>query len=140
MAGGLKEARSALRRGDADAALVALWNALEPARIEGDRRALRTIEQYATQIARAGDEGQQREATRLIEVLHRAVEAGAAESAATSVLEGEVTAREAGEVTAREAGEEEEVTGGSGVRLGTILWLLILIAIVVLNVLGQTRE
>lgn len=135
MAGGLKEARAALRRGDADAALVALWNAVEPARLAGDRRALRAIEQYAAEIVRAGDEGQQREAARLLEMLRGAVEEGAGEFAATSVMEGEVTAREVGEQDEAEPGG-----GGTGVRLGTILWLLILIAIVVLNVLGQTRE
>lgn len=138
---GLKQARSALRRGDADAALVALWNALEPARIAGDRRALRTIESYAAQIVRGGDEGQRREAEGLLEALRGAVAEGAADSAATSMLEGEVRAGGFEGGPPPQAGEEQEAAaGGTGIRLGTILWLLILIAIVVVNVLGQTRD
>jgi hypothetical protein len=131
---GIKQARSALRRGDADVALVLLWNELEPARLEGDRGSLRAIAELATAIAQGGEEGQQAEAQQLLEVLQRA----AGEGDATKVLEGEVQA------AGYDPGEEHEVdvepAETPGFRLGGLVWLLILIAIVVINVLSGTRE
>jgi hypothetical protein len=44
---GLKQARRALGRGAADEALVLLWNALESARLAGDRWELGIIERLA---------------------------------------------------------------------------------------------
>ena len=134
MRDGTKQARAALRRGDADAALVILWNEVEPARLEGDRRTLRAIGGLATAIAQGGEEGQQAEAQRLLEVLQRAGDVGDA----TKVLEGEVRA------AGYDPGEEQEVDVEAdetpGFRLGGLVWLLILIAIVIINVLSGTRD
>ena len=135
MRDGIKRARAALRRGDADGALVILWNELEPARLAGDRRSLRAIAGMATAIAQGGDEAQHAEAQRLLEVLERA----AGEGDATKVLEGEVRA------AGYEPGEEErdvdvEAAETPGFRLGGLVWLLILIAIVVINILSGTRD
>lgn len=134
MRDGIKQARSALRRGDADAALVILWNEVEPARLEGDRGSLRAIGGLATAIAQGGEEGQQAEAQRLLEVLQQA----SGERDATQVLEGEVRA------AGFEPGQEEEVdvepAETPGFRLGGLVWLLILIAIVVINILSGTRD
>jgi hypothetical protein len=131
---GIKQARAALRRGDADAALVILWNEVEPARLEGDRGSLRAIGGLATAIAQGGEEGQQAEAQRLLEVLQQA----AGEGDATQVLEGEVRA------AGYEPGEEQEVDVEAaetpGFRLGGLVWLLILIAIVIINILSGTRD
>jgi hypothetical protein len=131
---GIKQARAALRRGDADGALVILWNEVESARLEGDRRSLRAIGGLATAIAQGGEEGQQAEAQRLLEVLERAADEGDA----TKVLEGEVRA------AGYDPGEEQEVDVEAdetpGFRLGGLVWLLILIAIVVINVLSGTRD
>lgn len=133
MRDGIKQARAALRRGDADGALVILWNELEPARLEGDRRSLRAIAGLATAIAQGGEEGQQAEAQRLLEVLERA----AGEGDATKVLEGEVQA--AGYEGGQEL-EEAEAAQTPGFRLGGLVWLLILIAIIVINVLNGVRD
>lgn len=124
---GIKQARAAVRRGDADGALVLLWNELEPARLSGDRRSLRAIGGLAAEIAERGDGGQRAEAQRLLEVLERAGEEGDA----TAALEGEVSAAgyEPGEV-------EAEPVEGPGFRFGTLVWLLIVIAVVVINVLS----
>ena len=134
MRDGIKQARAALRRGDVDGALVILWNEVEPARLEGDRRSLRAIGGLATAIAQGGEEGQQAEAQRLLEVLQRAGDVGDA----TKVLEGEVRA------AGYDPGEEQEVDVEAdetpGFRLGGLVWLLILIAIVIINVLSGTRD
>ncbi len=134
MSDGLKQARKALGRGDADEALVLLWNALEPVRIAGDRGALRTIEQLATQIARAGDEAQQREAKRLLEALGAAVPQDEPVRPATAQVEAEVERR--GEDVEP---EEAAPKAPGGLRLGPILWLLVLIALVLFNLLSNAR-
>lgn len=134
MRDGTKQARAALRRGDADAALVILWNEVEPARLEGDRRTLRAIGGLATAIAQGGDEAQQGEAQRLLEVLQRAE----GEGDATNVLEGEV--RAAGYDPGEEQDVDIEAAETPGFRLGGLVWLLILIAIIVINVLSGTRD
>ena len=131
MRDGIKQARAALRHGDADGALVFLWNELEAARLQGDRRSLRAIGGLALAIAERGDEGQRADAQRLLEVLERAAEEGDA----TAALEGAVRA------AGYEPGEEEaEAVETPGFRLGTLVWLLIVIAVVVINVLGGSRD
>lgn len=134
MRDGIKQARSALRRGEADAALVILWNELEPARLAGDRGSLRAIAGMATSIAQSGEEGQQAEAQRLLEVLERA----AGEGDATKALEGEV--RAAGYDPGEEQDADVEAAETPGFKFGGLVWLLILIAIVIINVLSGTRE
>jgi hypothetical protein len=64
----LKRARKSLAGGRVDEALVLLWNALEPARLEG-ARALRELERLAMAAGERGDAGQQREAQRLLEAV-----------------------------------------------------------------------
>ncbi len=134
MSDGLKQARKALGRGDADEALVLLWNALEPARIAGDRGALRTIEQLATQIVRAGDEAQQREAKRLLEALGASGPQDEPGRPATAQAEAEVE-RGGEDVETEEAASKAP----GGLRLGPILWLLVLIALVLFNLLSEGR-
>jgi hypothetical protein len=107
VAGGLSEARAALTRGDADLALVVLWNEVEAARVRGDERTLRAISALAQAIAAGGDEGQRREAERLVEQLQ-----------------------------ALELGEDVEPASTSRVGIGNLLWLLVLLAVVIANVLG----
>jgi hypothetical protein len=125
---GIKQARASLRRGDADGTLVYLWNELESARLRGDRRSLRAIGVMAAAIAERGEGGQRAEAQRLLEVLQRAGDEGDA----TAALEGEV--RAAGYEPGEEA--EAEQVEAPRFRFGTLVWLLIVIAVVVLNVLG----
>jgi hypothetical protein len=131
---GIKQARAALRRGDADSALVILWNEVEPARLEGDRGSLSAIGGLATAIAQGGDEAKQAEAQRLLEVLERA----AGEGDATKVLEGEV--RAAGYDPGEEQDADVEAAETPGFKLGGLVWLLILVAIVIINILSGTRE
>lgn len=66
-----REARRALARGDVDLALVLLWNAVEPHRLEGDRAGLEAIERMAASIAERGDPSQAPEAARLVEEVHK---------------------------------------------------------------------
>ena len=144
MSDGLKQVQKALGRGDADEALVLLWNALEPVRIAGDRGALRTIEQLATQIARAGDEAQQREAKRLLEALGVSVPQDEPVRPATARVEAEVEAEVGAEVErGREEVETEEATPEAeaprGVRLGPIIWFLALLGFVLFNLLSEGR-
>lgn len=61
----LRKARRALAQGRADEALLFLWNAVEPARLEGGG-ALRELERLAASVAERGDESQKREAARLL--------------------------------------------------------------------------
>ena len=132
---GVKQARKALARGHPDEAIALLWNAIEPARLAGDRRALATVEHLALSVAREGDESQRREAEKLLAALPEASES--ADRPATGRLDvGTLTAAEDGEPV----GEEELGTqAGRGIGLGTIIWLLVVIAIVILNFLGQGR-
>ena len=57
-----RDARKALDRGEPAEALVLLWNAVEPARIAGDERALREIGRLAERLRQEGDESERREA------------------------------------------------------------------------------
>ena len=86
MSDGLKQARKALGRGDADEALVLLWNALEPVRP--------ATAQVEAEVERGGED----------------VET-----------------------------EEAASKAPGGLRLRPILWLLVLIALVLFNLLSQGR-
>jgi hypothetical protein len=132
---GVRQARKVLARGYPDEAVVLLWNAIEPARLAGDRRALAAIEHLALSLSREGDESQRREAEKLLEALREASQE--ADRPATGHVEvGTLTAAEDGE----RVGEEEVVAqAGRGIGLG-IMWLLLVLAIVILNVLGQGRD
>jgi outer membrane biosynthesis protein TonB len=65
----LKKARRSLGDGRVDEALLFLWNALEPARLEGGR-ALRELERLAVAAGEQGEESQRDEAQRLLATLH----------------------------------------------------------------------
>lgn len=135
---GLKQSRRALERGAADEALVLLWNALEPARLAGDRRALGAIERLALHIAGEGDESQQREAERLLEAVRGSVAENRALRPATAEFPGEVVT--GGEEVEPGRQEEAEPQAARRLPVGTIIWLLVVLAIVILNVLGQGRD
>ncbi len=141
MSGELDQARKAVRRGDSDEALVRLWNAVEPARLSGDRSSLATIGQLAERIARTGDASQQREAKRLLETLQTAVADGG-DVPATARLDADLS--EVGEKLEDEAVESAgESTGErprSGIPFGTILWFLIILAVVAMNVARRFTE
>jgi hypothetical protein len=127
----LREARKALDRGSADAALVDLWNELEPARLAGDAAALKGIEQLAARIVRDGDEGARREAERLLEAVREVHDDGLAP--ATAQLEADVS--RGGEPVGQELEQQPEAEKSRGTRLGPLIWLLIFLAVVLLNAL-----
>ena len=130
----VKQARKALARGHPDEAVALLWNAIEPARLAGDRRALATIEQLALRVSREGDESQRREAEKLLAALRGASEeAGHPATGRADV--GSLTVTEEGE----RVGQEGDAQPGRGIGLGTIIWLLVVIAIIIINILGQGR-
>ncbi len=131
----VKQARKALARGHPDEAVALLWNAIEPARLAGDRRALATIEQLALSLSREGDESHRREAEKLLAALRGASEAADRPETGRDEV-GILTAAHDGEPV----GEEKVGTqAGRAVGLSTIIWLLIVIAIVILNILDQGR-
>lgn len=116
-----------------------LWNALEPARLSGDARRLAAIASLAQQVRARGDEGEAREAERLIETLRGDVEAGALVPA-TERLDAEVYA--GGEqVEELETGDvPSEAEAGRAARVGNLIWLALVLLIVLVNVLGQIRD
>lgn len=163
---GLRDARRALAGGAQDEALVYLWNELEPVRVAGDRRGLAAIARMATQIAETGDEGQRRDATRLLEAVAEA-EATAAEEEVLATVgldagvgHGDVYApqppqpvpqwlpepgaeRLPGEEPMRgeepvavEEGEEQEKRP----RLASLLWAAIVIGVILLNILRDAFD
>jgi hypothetical protein len=132
----LRDAAGAVRRGSNQEALVVLWNQLEAARLLGDRSRLATIERLAARIAEEGDEAERREAERLLEAVRDAEQDGALEPA-TGRIEGELsTVGERVEGMLEEDADDRQSTG----MLGPFVWFLILVAIVVLNLLGQLRD
>jgi hypothetical protein len=120
----LKAARRSLARGRTDEALVYLWNAVEPARLEGGR-ALSELRRLATLIAARGEEGHRREAQRLLEALGvsseeiKQIEVGVLDEPAA---EGEAQA-------------EEEAKPGS--RAGRLLIPLFFLMLILLNVIAR---
>lgn len=132
MASELSEARKAVGRGRADEALVHLWNAVEPARIAGDVGELRTIGRLAARIHELGDEGQQREAERLLEAVHGAVEGERAPEATVALPGADGDGGFLGEEEA--AAEVEEAEGGG--RVTRFLVPLIILGVILFNVLA----
>ena len=133
----LRQAARAARRGAADEALVLLWNELEPARLRGDAGALREIDALARAIAR--DEAHRHEAERLVAAVAATVAAGGAATAATEVVDAHV-ARGGEAVDVPEEVEAQEPGGGRAALIGNALWLLILLAVIIFNVLGRALE
>jgi hypothetical protein len=147
----VREARRAVRRGDPDAALVLLWNELEPARLSGDRRRLAAVADLAGRIAAGGGEADRREAERLVEQVQEYVAASDADVAATARIDADVVAggmaelpREAEQrrpVPAPAPEPQDEPDGSArGNRIGTLIWLVVFGAIVLLNALRGAGE
>jgi hypothetical protein len=162
----VRDARRALARGDRDAALVDLWNALEPLRLRGDAAGLHRAAQLAAEIARTGDGSQAREAERLIEAVRLTLDPdarSAAEPSAPVVAEPspQVTvlddpspafeeADELEEADRLEVGEYDPDADVEGVevedaeqrpRLRGLVWALIVAAFVIFNIVsGLLRE
>jgi hypothetical protein len=152
----VRDARRALAKGDTDFALVLLWNALEPVRLEGDRGGLEAIGQMAASIAEHGDSSQSREAERLLEevrkvlVFEEAVPAGRFGEAAAvpeeigPPVETIVTVRPPEsfepvgslEPTDETAPAEPGDRGGRSKVTG-LVWLIIVAAFILLNVVSR---
>lgn len=135
----LRSAQRALGRGATQEALVHLWNALEPARLAGDGRRLRTIAGLAQRVRAQGDEGEGREAERLLEELRSVVGEDGAVVPATRRLDADVYA--SGEPAVEPAGDlqpgEEEASRGRTARLGNLIWIAIVVAVILFNLLGE---
>ena len=138
----LRKVRKSLARGRSDEALLYLWNALEPARLEGGA-ALREVEQLAARIRAQGDENQAHEAERLLAAARggsSAAEAPEARPQAWSPAEraeqqaqAEPAPAEAAEPAAE--GEPEPVPRRSGLLRFVLPAIFILIVLV--NVLSR---
>ena len=134
----LAAARKALGRGRPDESLVYLWNALEPARLAGDRRALERIAGLAERIRAEGESVERREAERLLEALREDAEGEAPVTVARAGEEAQVAVGadwepQPEEFHADEEGAEAEQTRGS--RAGSLIFLLIFLAVIALNIL-----
>jgi len=141
----VREARGALRRGRSAEALVHLWNALEPARLAGDRKRLETIGGLAAHAAASGEEGERAEAERLLEAVREAAaEPGSfagAEDVGTASVGGE-TPRElehfgledAGpSLPSEDAAEPDEEAGGRRSGVPSI-WTILIILFVIITI------
>lgn len=158
----MRDARRALARGDTDEALVALWNALEPLRLSGDRRGLRAVGEMAAHVATHGDGSQAREAERLLGEVRDLLQLPPAPEQEVAVhatvgrdrlppprAEPPVSSTETegewwdGELEPeveprRVEAEEDERTGP---RFGPLVWALIVAAFVIFNIVsGLLRE
>jgi hypothetical protein len=148
MADELRQARRAAGKGRTDEALVHLWNALEPARLDGDRAALEAIGELAARIRETGEPGQRSEAGRLLEALGR--EPPVHEEIAVAVEEafGEVAHGESDtlpEGFEHEPGAEEGETGGEAETprrssLARLLVPLVFLVVVLVNVLSRLLD
>jgi hypothetical protein len=121
---------------------VHLWNAVEPARLAGDAGRLRAIAGLAQRVRSQGDEGEAREAERLLDTLRDAVEHGDGLAPATEQLDAEVYAGgemiDSGEMTA--GADMEGETEQRASRIGNLVWLALIVVIILFNVLGQLRD
>jgi hypothetical protein len=142
----LRSAQQAAARGSNQEALVHLWNAVEPARLAGDARRLRVIAGIAQQVRSRGDEGEAREAERLLETLRGAVSAEGTIAPATGQLDAEVYAggehvddfQAGGFRTESYQGEgEQEEAAGRGARIGNLVWIALVVAIILFNVFAD---
>ena len=128
------DARKAYARGSTDAALVELWNAVEPARLTGDRRALRGIAQLAKRIAEE-DDAARHEAERLLEAVREATEGEAV--AATEVVDAAI--ERGGDLVvdpvAETKGEQAPRPPSRRAQLAPLAWLLVFLVILLLNAL-----
>lgn len=132
-----REARKSLSRGRVDEALVYLWGALEPARLERGA-ALGELQRLSLVVRDRGDEGQRREAERLLEAISRSSEEG------EQVEVGVVTERRAGaleeaEPAARGEGEEGEPVEGRS-TLGRLLLPIVFLLIILINVITRIAD
>jgi hypothetical protein len=134
MASELNEARKAVARGRADEALVHLWNAVEPARLAGDIGELAMVGRLAQRIGEFGDEGERRDAERLLEAVRSAAE-DEREPEAAVALPG---ANGDGDFVPEEeaAAEVEDAEREPGGRLARYVLPLVFLIIVIVNVLA----
>src|SRR5687768_2487088 len=133
MASELREARKAVARGRADEALVHLWNALEPARLAEDAGELVMIGRLAQRIGEFGDEGERRDAERLLEIVRSAAE-DEREPEATVALPG--TNGDGGFLPEEEAAEVEDAESEPDGRFARYALPLVFLIIVIVNVLA----
>jgi len=148
--GTVRQARRALSRGDVDAALVHMWNAVEPLRLSGDGSGLEDVARMATHVAAHGDGSQAREAERLLEEVRRTVDPDALRPAAVTAASGVSTVGGRPEAPAEwddvdwgdvEPPVEEVEPEPSGPRIGPLVWALIVAAFVIFNIVsGLLRE
>ncbi len=148
----VRDARRALARGQTDEALVDLWNALEPLRLDDDRAGLKAVGEMAAQIAARGDGSQVREAERLLGQVRALLQRDAVAEpvtvgggnpdvvvfSETAGYDGADESEYEGEYDAEyEPPEEDDVRP----KLGRLVWALIVAAFVIFNIVsGLLRE
>jgi hypothetical protein len=143
----VRDARRALDRGDVDEAMVMLWNALEPLRLDGDGAGLERVGQLASEIASGAESSYAVEAERLLAAVRALTAEGATPSATVehglpetlerwideAVRSGERVGGDDRPPTLEEVDDAEE----GGRRLGPLVWALLAGLFLLLNVLGN---
>lgn len=150
----VRDARRALTRGDIDEALVALWNALEPLRLRGDRAGLKAIGEMAAYVGANGDGSQSREAERLLVQVRDLLQLEPAPAVIAARAEAGSPRRDQSPpvvVAPSEPGvdvdemfepdDEAADDARPGPRFGPLVWALIVAAFVIFNIVsGLLRE
>ena len=132
----LRRARGSAARGRIDEALIYLWNTLEPARLEGGA-ALNELRQVAAAISKVGDDGQRREAERLLEAIRRSSDTAPA-AVAVREHDGYATPEDAHVDAERDTAEPVAQRSTLGTLLLPIIFaLIILINLIVRAVSGK---
>ncbi len=142
----LRQARKSLARGRTDEALVYLWNALEPARLER-AGSLRELRRLATLIRDRGDEAERRDAERLLEAIGRGSADGDQLEIGTlsrppSGMVGGVEPFEAESVDAEPADQQDDAgePEAGRPRLGRLLLPILVLLIVLVNVIARLLD
>ncbi len=131
----LARARKSLARGRTDEALVYLWNALEPARLEGSDRLLE-LERLSTTVRERGDAGERREAERLLEAIGRSSEEGKAIEMGVPAEPGAEVPVAGASAVGNGEGETEEPAAPPS-RPARLLLPILLLLIVAINIVAR---
>lgn len=139
----LKAARKSLNAGRIDEALLHLWNGLEAVRLGGGSER-RVFEQLAADVRARGDEGERKEAERLLAELEPVGDGGPSVWTVADGAPGAPVERSAGEDVAAEVASEdspitseEQMQGRRSPGLGRLLFPLLILLFVLVNLIRQ---
>jgi len=135
----IRDARRSVERGDLDAAMVALWNLLEPLRLRGDLDGLHRVSELAREIGEQDGGTHRVEAQRLRAAVEELTGAGVATVVVEQAqsLDDEAWTEVVPIEEEGDAGSPAEDEESAGRRLGPLVWALLVGLFLLLNVLGN---